>query len=277
VRIMHNVMADNAYTNLNISRTKQASAAEKLNSGYRINRAADDAAGLAISEKMRGQIRGLGRAILNGQDGISMLQIADGGMQGITDALHRQRELLIQALNDTNDKLDKQAIKMELTQLYDEATATAEETNFNMIRLLDVPGAPDGPGTALWIQAGANRDDGMWVDRYNCTMNALLGIASIEVEPHNVAEDALEAIDKAVNQISLYRGRAGAQYNRLEYKLSNLSSAQENLQAAESRIRDADMAKEMATFVKESVLVEAGTATLAQANALPEKCLELMG
>ena len=468
VRIQNNITAVNTHRQLGLNTSKQAKSMEKLSSGYRVNRAADDAAGLAISEKMRAQIRGLSQASRNIQDGISLIQVAESGMQGITDMLHRQRELIIQALNDTNVSLDRAAIQLELDQLTKEIDATAHQTEFNGVNLLNVPRdesvggggivvrdardiirdsyntitdllngsviqlqslndeypvighsnveanrdlaarvevqllrgynawndirtkvvdivyklgddafdpfilsiwdavlvgqSPSGgnlqqrhdwafyflglrdtmiddygltgelgsafhaingsgytfppalganplmviatghyqlayhawllldgieieeveettkipPGDALWIQKGANLGQGVFLPRFDLRASTL-GIDTIYAEPRDLASQSMIAIDDAINKVSLLRAAAGAMQNRLEYARLNVDNTHENTSAAESRIRDADMAKEMTEFTKDSILTQASTAMLAQANALPQGVLQLLG
>jgi flagellin len=476
MRIQNNIPAQNANRQLGMNTGRQAKSVESLSSGYRVNRAADDAAGLAISEKMRTQIRGLSQASRNIQDGISLIQTAEGGMQGISDMLQRKRELIIQALNGTNDVIDITAIQLELDQLRSEIDATANQTQFNGIHLLNVPatgasitppntppgsigpglgtgvpvitditdltgngitqtnsvptiiggvpttatmwtltgnvganpnispvanintqsggitimvppagyvpprneshwpdlnivlispngnehlfgfggiigggagtanipgggtisytgisatpeqfniqGLPDGylirveirnhgsilahsyalqiftpcidfvddnievPDTPvtlppvqnkkLWIQSGANQGDGLYISLYDCRAEAL-GIHNIYASPRDLAEQSLVNISNAINRISTNRAMAGAEQNRLEFTYLNVTNTQENLAASESRIRDTDMAKAMTIFVKEQILTQSSTAMLAQANALPNSVLQLLG
>jgi len=470
MRIQNNIAAVNSHRQYGININNQAKSTERLSSGYRVNRAADDAAGLAISEKMRTQIRGLGQASRNTQDGISLIQTAEGGMQGITAILQRQRELIVQALNDTNDSVDLGAIQLELNQLRNELNATANQTQFNGIHLLNVPpsdalfnppvippgspgmgtgtptitdvtdltgngiiqtdnvpvvingatatatvwelngtvgptgntssvaqintqsgsitimvppggyvpprnsaswpdlnihliapdgsstlfgyggilsgggtaslpgggtisysgisatpeqfniqGLPDGylidveirnfgsfdshnfrlqimtpeidfiddtlvlpPGNQaiqnsnLWIQSGANKGDGLWLSLYDCRAESL-GVSQIVATQRDLANQSLIDIDNAINRVSTMRANAGAEQNRLEFTRANVDNTQENLAAAESRIRDTDMAKEMTKFTKEQILVQASTAMLAQANSIPQGVLQLLG
>lgn len=463
MRINNNITAVNSHRQLSINTSRQAKTTEKLSSGLRVNRAADDAAGLAISEKMRTQIRGLNRASLNIQDGISLLQTAEGGMQGITNILQRKRELIIQALNDTNEELDRNAIQLELEQMRQEVDAMAHQTEFNGRKLLnggfdpdgridsswlipdlnrivgpsgsvgivvysDVPGGTDrvfgyfdlslpygysanmrfehwagsssgsgfrlvapngeefsimagdpdtnfhvpglghviknssepgwnpfiyfrfglsaelspigshvhepidpsflgrwymisdnnrdpdvlhmqgvrilgsaGPmqgywdeavydvvlfefgsihpdfwgGPGIWIQSGANQGDGMWIGFHDMRAVAL-GIDEILAQPRELANASLVAIDNAINRVSMSRATVGAQQNRLEFTKANVDNTSENLSAAESRIRDADMAKEMMNFVKDQILTQSSIAMLAQSNALPQSVLQLL-
>jgi len=453
MRINNNISAVNSHRQLGLNTSSQGRTTERLSSGLRVNRAADDAAGLAISEKMRTQIRGLNRASLNIQDGISLLQTAEGGMQGITSMLQRQRELIIQALNDTNEELDRDAIQLELDQLRQEVDATAFQTHFNGTSLLNgginsdgsidpsrvtitargfagggnevyitiqagsnrpvgyfditppdnrtgtfgasvgfgiyanitsgVFGgfsfsvtAPNGdsfsidvyntPQNAtvqipnfgqiildsqtsaqggrvrfdlvaqdnwpdqldsdfigrwivsidnsannanlsgylhgglnghsqdlignedvewleagviidrLWIQSGANSGDGVWVGLHDMRAVAL-GVDEIFAQPRELANASLEALDRAINRVSMSRATVGAQQNRLEFAQQNVDNTSENLSAAESRIRDTDMAREMTQFTKDQILVQSSIAMLSQANAMPQSVLQLLG
>jgi len=279
MRINHNISALNAYRQLSINNNSLQKSLEKLSSGFRINRAGDDAAGLAISEKMRGQIRGLEQAIRNAQDGISLIQTAEGGLNETHSILQRMRELVVQAGNlGTNQSEDLQAIQDEIAQLADEITKISERTQFNGKTLLDGSYAKDTAD--LIFQIGAN-------DTQQLTLNIdamdakSLGVdtAAIDVTKFSQGSDidnALAAIDAAINKVSAQRSALGATQNRLEHTINNLSVASENLTAAESRIRDVDMAKEMMEFTKMSILQQAATAMLAQANQLPQAVLQLL-
>lgn len=250
---------------------------EKLSSGYRINRAGDDAAGLAISEKMRGQIRGLNQAQRNAQDGISLIQTAEGALNETHSILQRMRELVVQAGNGTNSNTDLQNIGKEITALQDEITRIARQTQFNTKSLL----SGDYAATSIVFQIGAN--GGQTIDLTLANMDA----SSLTVNNTYVcvdenftatsASDMLSKLDEAINTVSSTRGQLGALQNRLEHTINNLGTASENLTAAESRIRDVDMAKEMMEFTKNSILNQAATAMLAQANMLPQSVLKLLG
>jgi len=289
MRINNNITAINSHRQYSINNNNLGKNVEKLSSGYRVNRAADDAAGLAISEKMRAQIRGLNMASKNSQDAISLVQIAECGMQTIQDILQRMRELSVQAASDTNVTLDRKALDLEVQQLKAEIDQIADTTEFNEMKLLNgtfekgyavldlKTGDPTGTtGDELVIQAGANVGQTMTISITAMTAKRL-GIDTHDVTTRQTATAALAQITVALNSVSMMRARLGAYQNRLEYKIKNLDNAAENIAAAESRIRDADMAKMMTEFTKNNILFQASTAMLAQANALPQGVLQLLG
>ncbi|WP_026486305.1 flagellin Hag [Caldanaerobius polysaccharolyticus] len=274
--INHNLSALNAWRQLSINNTNTQKALEKLSSGYRINRAGDDAAGLAISEKMRGQIRGLSMAQKNAQDGISLIQTAEGALNETHSILQRMRELVVQAGNlGTNQPEDLQAIQDEINALAQEIDGISQRTQFNGKTLLN----GDYSSSALVFQIGANQ-----AQQLSLTIGqmdaATLGIdtsATINVTSNSFSFDAaISVIDIAINTVSAERSKLGATQNRLEHTINNLGTAEENLTAAESRIRDVDMAKEMMEFTKNNILNQAATAMLAQANQLPQNVLQLL-
>lgn len=260
LRIQNNVEAFNAHRQLTTTASKAAKAMEKLSSGYRVNRAADDAAGLAISEKMRAQISGLSQAQRNAQDGVSLVQTAEGALTEVHSMLNRIRELKVQYDNGTLSADDKTAISNEVTALKDEITAIGTETKFNGQALLT--------GTAFDFVVGA---DGEKISTEGVTLSTDIGTIDI------AASGGLAAIDTAIGNVSETRSKLGAVQNRLEHRLNNLASYQENLVASESRIRDVDMAAEMVNFSKLQILQQAGTSMLAQANAAPQSVLSLLG
>ena len=268
MRINNNIMAMNANRQLGINNTSLAKSLEKLSSGHRINRAGDDAAGLSISEKMRAQIRGLQMASKNAQDGISLIQTAEGALDEVHSILQRMRELAVQAANDTNVDVDRQAIQDEIDQLVSELDRIAQQTQFNEQNLLD------GTFTSKTFHIGANSGQNITVDIEDMQASNL-GVDSINVESD--ADSAITTIDGAIEKVSKQRSELGAYQNRLEHTIKNLDNAAENLTAAESRIRDVDMAKEMMEFTKQSILQQAATAMLAQANSLPQSVLKLLG
>jgi len=270
MRINNNITAINSHRQYSINNNNIGKNVEKLSSGFRVNRAADDAAGLAISEKMRAQIRGLNMASKNSQDAISLVQVAESGMQTIQDILQRMRELAVQAASDTNVSLDREAIDLEVKQLIEEIDMIADTTEFNEMKMLD------GSFFDKIIQAGANV--GQTMSLTISAMNATnLGVSTHNVKTREAAVDALAQITIALSSVSMQRAKLGAYQNRLEYKVKNLDNAAENIAAAESRIRDADMAKMMTEFTKNNILFQASTAMLAQANALPQGVLQLLG
>lgn len=260
---------------------------EKLSSGFRINRAGDDAAGLAISEKMRGQIRGLKQASRNAQDGISLIQTAEGALNETHSILQRMRELAVQASTDTNTKEDRIEIQKEINQLLDEIDRIAEQTEFNTQELLD------GSYTGKVIHIGANEDQNLEIGIANMSItnigSATSKISTLAVSDvtstsetggvleQSGADKAITIIDDAIKQVSGERSKLGAVQNRLEHTIANLGTSAENLQAAESRIRDLDMAEEIMAFTKNNILQQAATAMLAQANMAPQSVLQLLG
>jgi flagellin len=370
MRINNNIMALNTHRQLGINNMAGAKSLEKLSSGYRINRAGDDAAGLSISEKMRGQIRGLRMASRNAQDGISMIQTAEGALNEAHSILQRMRELAIQASNGTNAEEDRQALQAEVEELKTELTRIANSTEFNTQKLLDgtlgnavdtnatnstalavagVIGAsvngvaagtwtitqgdgtivsedaytitdgtttyisteqPDATagtivfgdgkitikvnegyeagsldgrllevvGDGVTFQIGANYADEQKMSLSIENMDAVsLGVDGIDISTQGGAQSAVTLIDAAIVKVSTTRSSLGAAQNRLEHTIRNLDTSAENLQAAESRIRDVDMAQEMMEFTKNNILQQAATAMLAQANMLPQSVLQLLG
>jgi Flagellin and related hook-associated proteins len=268
MRINHNISALNTYRQLSFNNTQTAKNLEKLSSGYRINRAGDDAAGLAISEKMRGQIRGLEMASKNSQDAISLIQTAEGALNETHAILQRMRELAVQGANDTNTTADRQNIQDELNQLLSEIDRISTTTQFNTQNLLD--------GTfSATFQVGAN--DGQVISLSITDMDSsALGISSISVGDNAAASASMSLLDAAIQNVSKERSKLGALQNRLEHTINNLETSAENLTAAESRIRDVDMAREMMEFTKNNILTQAAQAMLAQANQQPQGVLQLL-
>jgi flagellin len=283
LRIQNNVEAFNAHRQLTGTAAKAARAMEKLSSGYRINRAADDAAGLAISEKMRGQIGGLAQAQRNAQDGVSLVQTAEGALTEVHSMLQRVRDLKVQYANGTLDDSDKEAIAAEVKQLAVEIDKIRDDTEFNGIKLLDGTGGTSG---SVSFQVGANAGETVSVTTQDITASATSAGMSALQTVGAAADDAaastafasvtLANIDDAIESVSGLRATFGAVQNRLEHRLSNLATYQENLVASESRIRDVDMAAEMVNFTKLQILQQAGTSMLAQANQAPQSVLSLL-
>lgn len=242
-------------------------AMERLSSGLRINRAADDPAGLAISEKMRAQIRGLSQAQRNVQDGISLIQTAEGSLHEIHAILQRARELSVQAANDTNTEEDRKMIQDEIDQLLKGLTQIANFSEFNTIPLLD--------NRKLNLQVGANTGQTMELQMPNISLEQL-GLLHINVLDHEKASEAIDIFDKAIQTISSDRSRLGAYQNRLEHTYNNLSNYELNLIDAESRIRSADMAKELMELTKHQLLLQVSLAMLAQANQQQQLVLQLL-
>ena len=275
--INHNMNAMNAHRNMGVNNNNAAKAMEKLSSGLRINRAGDDAAGLAISEKMRGQIRGLDQASRNAQDGISLIQTAEGALNETTNILQRMRELSVQAANDTNATTDRVAIKTELIALQDEITRIADTTKFNGKNLIN---AAASNGSALNIQVGANSGEGIKITLANMAASVIgvttTLVSNISAGTAGDANKLTTAIDNALVKVSTQRAKFGAIQNRLEHTIKNIDNTSENLQSAESRVRDVDMAKEMMNYSKNNILNQAAQSMLAQANQQPQNVLNLL-
>jgi len=273
--VQHNMTALNANRQLGVSNSSLAKSTEKLSSGYRINRAGDDAAGLSISEKMRGQIRGLNQASTNAQDGVSLIQTAEGALNEIHSVLQRMRELTVQAANDTNVSADRDAIAKEQTALTDEITRIASQTEFNTQKLLT--GTFSGEGKELHLQVGANATQSIGVNIGNMSATALkVNDASSKMTKYTDATAFISTVDAAITAVSTQRSALGAVQNRLEHTIANADNTSENLQAAESRIRDVDMADEMVKYSKSSILQQAGQSMLAQANQSTQGVLSLL-
>lgn len=267
--INHNIAALNTHRQLSMVNNATGKSLERLSSGLRINRAGDDAAGLAISEKMRGQIRGLEQAQRNAQDAISLIQTAEGALNETHSILQRMRELAVQAANDTLTAEDRTAIDKEIDELSAEITRIGETTEFNTKKLLD------GSLTNVTLQIGANDGQVMTVSISTMTASAL-GVDALDVSSAALASTAIDTIDTAIASVSDTRSQLGAWQNRLEHTINNLGTSAENLAAAESRIRDADMAKEMMEFTRNQIISQAAAAMLAQANAQPQLVLQLL-
>ncbi|EHL15625.1 flagellin [Peptoanaerobacter stomatis] len=272
--INHNMMSMNAHRAMGVNSGGMGKSVEKLSTGQRINRAADDAAGLYISEKMRSQVRGLTQASRNAQDGISAVQTAEGALDEVHAMLQRMRELAVQAGNDTNQAEDRTAIKSEIDQLGAEIDAISVKTQFNKQNLLD---GTFNAGKKL--QVGANKGQTLDISIKKIegtTISIGAKAAEIKVDTNENAGKSLSRIDRAISLVSEQRSKLGAVQNRLEHTIKNLDNAAENTQAAESRIRDTDMAKEMSKFTKDNILTQASQAMLAQANQLPQQVLQLL-
>ena len=268
--VQHNLSAMNTNRQMGTVTNSLSKATEKLSSGYKINRAADDAAGLSISEKMRSQIRGLNRASDNAQDGISLIQVAEGALNETHSILQRMNELATQAANDTNTSTDRTAITAEINQLQSEINRIQSTTQFNSMNLLD------GTFTGKKLQVGALADQsiGVSVSKMN---TACLGVATLTVSSFTKAGSAMTKIQAAIQKVSTQRSTLGALQNRLEHTINNLDTTSENTQSAESRIRDTDMAEEMVEYSKNNILSQAGQSMLAQANQQTQGVLSLLG
>jgi flagellin len=262
LRITQNVEAFNAYRNLNHTSSEVSKSMARLSSGYRINSAADDAAGLGISESMRSQVRGLAQAQKNIQDGVSMVQTAEGNLDEVHSMLQRVRELAVQYKNGTLSSDDQAAIQTEVNQLASEIERIGGSAKFNGITLLATSGA-------VTFQVGVN--DGETIAVSTISLGSTLGdFTSLS------NSTAISAIDAAISSVSSARATFGAVQNRLEHRLNNLATYQENLVGSESRIRDVDMASEMVNFTKLGILQQAGVSMLAQANQAPQSVLSLL-
>jgi len=269
MRIQHNMAAANTNRQLGITTGRLSKSTEKLSSGYRINRAGDDAAGLSISEKMRAQIRGLQKASTNAQDGISLIQTAEGALNETQAILQRMRELAVQAANDTNVTVDRDALQKEVSQLIAEINRISGNTEFNSMKLLDCT----FNGKKLHVGANAGQAIDIAINGMSSTN---LNVASIDISTQAGANNAITTIEDAIKTVSDERSNLGAIQNRLEHTIANLDNTAENLQAAESRIRDVDMAAEMVNYPRDVILQQAAQAMLAQANQQTQGVLALL-
>ena len=260
--VQHNLQANNTNRMLgqNVKVVKKSS--EKLASGYKINRAADDAAGLSISEKMRAQIRGLNQAVNNAEDGISLIQTAEGNMNEMHSILQRMEELSVKAANDVNESEDRTTIDDEMKQLNSELNAISSRAKFNGKEL---------KGFSGYLQIGANANDHMKI-----TVKVAVSVGSILVSSHASATTTISNVQKAIKEVSKQRSKLGAIQNRLEYTVNNLENYSENLTDAESRIRDTDMASEMVNYSKANIVQQAAQSMLAQANQSNQGVLSLL-
>jgi flagellin len=265
LRIQHNIEALDAHRQLQSTDERLSKAMERLSSGYRINRAADDAAGLAISEKMRGQIRGLAQAQRNLQDGISMVQTAEGTLNEIHSMLQRVRELAVQYKNGSLSTSDRTAIQSEVNQLASEIERIGGSAEFNGTSLLSSV-------STISFQVGS--DDGQQISVATISLGGTLGTGFHQLTQAGATD--ISEIDSAIDAVSAQRATFGAVQNRLEYTLNNLATYRENLVSSESRIRDVDMASEMVNFTKLQILQQAGTSMLAQANQSSAGVLTLL-
>ncbi len=290
--VNHNMMAMNASRHLNANYRKLSDSTRKLSSGLRVETAADDAAGLAIRELMRAEISTLNQGVRNANDGISLIQTADGALQVVDEKLIRMKELAEQAATGTYDSTQRLIIESEYQQMASEITRIANATDFNGIKLLD--GTLSGPHNgekmkstgSLKIHFGTGNDsaeDYYYINIGNSTASALgLGSANGGGDGHDIstqanAQRALDAINAAIVSKDNIRAHLGAMQNRLENTITNLEIQAENLQAAESQISDVDVATEMTTFVRNQILVQSGVAMLSQANSLPQMAMQLIG
>ncbi len=269
--VQHNLTAMNANRQLGITTSAQAKSSEKLSSGYRINRAGDDAAGLTISEKMRSQIRGLNKASANAQDGVSLIQVAEGALNETHSILQRMNELATQAANDTNTTADRGAIQDEINQLTSEINRIASTTQFNTMNLID------GGFKNRNLQVGSLSGQRITINIDAMSAGAIgVSQAQVRVTSFASAGQAMKNIQGAISEVSSQRSYLGALQNRLEHTIANLDNIAENTQSAESRIRDTDMAEEMVEYSKNNILAQAGQSMLAQANQSTQGVLSLL-
>ena len=271
MRINNNIMAFNANRNLGMSNGSLGKSLEKLSSGFRINRAGDDAAGLVISQKLRAEIGGLKTATRNAQDGISLVQTAEGALSEVHNMLGRMRDLAVQAANDTNDAAARTAIHAEMTALNAEMVRIGDDTTF--------AGAPvfgTTPADDIALQVGSEGSGVAGQITVTATAKPVAVAIGASIADAAAARTIIENVDTAIGTISTARGSLGATQNRLESTINNLQVTTENLAASESRIRDTDMAAEMVNFTKNQILQQAGTAMLGQANSVPQSVLSLL-
>ena len=271
--VYNNVEASNAHRLLSNTNSAVSKSIERLSSGLRINRGADDAAGLAVSESMRSQIRGMNVAQRNAQDGVSMVQVADGALGTVGDMLQRVRDLAVQASNGTLTDAQRKNLDIEVQQILSEVGKTGTDTEFNGVKIL--AGSVATAASAVTLQVGANASQNI-AFTIGTVSASDLGISGIAVSSAASASAAIASLDAAINTVTTARANLGAIQNRLESTINRLGVTAENVQAAESRIRDADMAREMIQFTKNQILQQSGTAMLAQANQAPQSILSLL-
>lgn len=307
MRINHNISAMITQTALGANNSAMSKSLEKLSTGLRVNRAQDDAAGLAVSEQMRTQIRGLGKAKSNAQDGIALLQIAEGAAGEITNILQRQRELAVQASNDTLTSTERKYLDNEFQSLSKEINRIASSTNYNGMNLLDGSsksfGAVNMSGGSVAAGMTAYTTDGSLTSKpftlhvgpnnklqtdgttstdeiaisYAALTQSSLGLTTSSITTQAGSSDTIDKLDSAIKSVNEVRSNLGTYINRLEYTVSNISNLEYNTTDAESRIRDVDFAQETTNFTKNQILVQSSTAMLSQANSLPQNVLSLIG
>ena len=283
--IQHNIAANNAYRNLSANASNGQKNLEKLSSGYRINRSADDAAGLAISEQMRSKINGLDQATANANDAIGLIQTAEGALTETHSMLQRMVTLATQSANGTYNSTARGAITEEVKALKEEIDRIASTTDYNGVKPLNTgntpaqaaaaAAAPGATPTGIKVQIGPTASETLLVETARLGSSPL-GVKAIDVSTVSKANSAITTINKAINTVSTHRAKLGASQNRLEHTINNLKTTNENMTAAESRIRDTDMAKEMAAFTKNNILNQAAQSMLSQANQQPQGVLSLL-
>jgi flagellin len=280
--INHNMSAINANRTLKFSHWDVTKNMERLSSGLRINRAGDDASGLAVSEKMRSQIQGLRQAERNTEDGMSFIQTAEGYMDQTANIIQRIRVLAVQSANGIYSNQDRQLIQVEVSALIDEVDRIASQAEFNRFQILTGQYSKVGPQASMWLHMGANQNQRERIFIGTMTARAFqfkdgTNSLSLRLSTINGSNNAIQVLDNAIIRLSKQRADLGAYYNRMETAAKGLMSAYENIQASESRIRDADMAEEMVNFTKSNILVQTGTTMLAQANIQGQSVLRLLG
>ena len=273
--IQHNIAAINSYRNLSTNQNALSKNLEKLSSGYKINRAGDDAAGLAISETMRSQINGLNQAINNANDAVGLIQTAEGAMTETHSMLQRMKTLTTQAANGTYTTTARNNIKAEIDALNKEITRIATTTEFNGEKPLSPDTKTKGKNLTFFIGASADASNAMTVEQMTMTAKALT-IDQIKVDNTTSAFKAMKSIDAAIERVSTYRATLGAAQNRLEHTVNNLKVTSENITSAESRIRDTDMADEITAYTKNNILLQAAQSMLSQSNAMPQGVLSML-
>lgn len=273
--IQHNIAAINSYRNLSTNQSALSKNLEKLSSGYKINRAGDDAAGLAISETMRSQINGLNQAVNNANDAVGLIQTAEGAMTETHSMLQRMKTLTTQAANGTYTTTARNNIKAEIDALNKEITRIATTTEFNGEKPLSPDTKTKGKNLTFFIGASADASNAMTVAQMTMTAKALT-IDQIEVDNTTNAFKAMKSIDAAIERVSTYRATLGAAQNRLEHTVNNLKVTSENITSAESRIRDTDMADEITAYTKNNILLQAAQSMLSQSNAMPQGVLSML-
>ncbi|MFR1059035.1 MAG: flagellin [Enterocloster sp.] len=266
--IQHNIAAINSYRNLSTNQSALSKNLEKLSSGYKINRAGDDAAGLAISESMRSQINGLNQAVSNANDGIGLIQTAEGALTETHSMLQRLKTLSTQAANGTYTKTARDNIKAEVDALTQEIDRISTSTEFNGVK-------PLSASNNMTFQIGATKDETLKVTS-QAMDSQTLGVKNITVDSVANANTAIDTINKAIDTVSGYRAQLGAAQNRMEHTVNNLKVTSENVTAAESRIRDTDMADEMTSYTKNNILMQAAQSMLAQSNSMPQGVLNML-
>lgn len=273
--IQHNIAAINSYRNLSTNQSALSKNLEKLSSGYKINRAGDDAAGLAISETMRSQINGLNQAVNNANDAVGLIQTAEGAMTETHSMLQRMKTLTTQAANGTYTTTARNNIKAEIDALNKEITRIATTTEFNGEKPLSPDTKTKGKNLTFFIGASADASNAMTVEQMTMTAKALT-IDQIKVDNTTNAFKAMKSIDAAIERVSTYRATLGAAQNRLEHTVNNLKVTSENITSAESRIRDTDMADEITAYTKNNILLQAAQSMLSQSNAMPQGVLSML-